>query len=186
MKKTILALAVLSFALPALAQEDDVAGDYASGVAGSPLDVPPGVYASTAKRLADFFGATKGARTLFSDQVKARMAAGPVLLVDVRPKADYDAGHVPGAISIPLDVLFQPDNLASLPTDGATTIVLICATGHTESMALGGLAALGYQPYALRFGSMGWRAKTSMKVGTSYQANQVIYGAGESMQKTLP
>ncbi len=185
MKKTILALALLSFALPALAQEDDVAGDYASSVAGSPLDVPPGVYASTAKRLADFFAATKGARTLFSDQLKAKIAAGPTLLIDVRPKADYDLGHVPDAINIPLDVLFQPDNLAALPTDG-TTIVLICATGHTESMALGGLVALGYQPYALRFGSMGWRASTAMKVGTTYQANQNIAGAGEPMVKTQP
>lgn len=185
MQKTILALAVLAFAVPTLAQEDDVAGDYAQVAAGSPLDVPPGVYASTAKRLADFFAATKGARTLFSNQVKAKIAAGPTLLIDVRPKADYDAGHVPGAISMPLDVLFHPDNLASLPTDG-TTIVLICATGHTESMALGGLVALGYQPYALRFGSMGWRAETSVQVGNSYQAKQVVYGAGEPMEKTQP
>ncbi len=185
MKKTILALAVLAFALPTLAQEDDIAGDYAQVAAGSPLSVPPGVYASTAKRLADFFAATKGARTLFSDQVKAKIAAGPTLLIDVRPKADYDAGHVPGAVNIPLDALFQPDNLASLPTDG-TTIVLICATGHTESMALGGLVALGYQPYALRFGSMGWRANTPMKVGATYQSNQNILGAGEPMEKTQP
>ena len=68
MKKIILALAVLAFALPALAQEEDVAGDYASSIAGGPLDVPPGVYASTAKRVADFFGATKGARTIFAER----------------------------------------------------------------------------------------------------------------------
>ncbi|MBX9777644.1 MAG: sulfurtransferase [Xanthobacteraceae bacterium] len=32
-----------------------------------------------------------------------------VRLVDVRPKADYDAGHLPGAVSIPADAVNDPD-----------------------------------------------------------------------------
>ena len=184
MKKLIVALAVLAAASPAFAQVDEGAGDYASNVdRGNPLDVAPGVYASTAKRLADFFGATRGARTIFADDLRARIAAGvPQLIVDVRPAADYAKAHVPGAVNLPLDVLFQPDNLNLLPTDG-TPVVLVCATGHTESMALGGLVALGYNPYVLRFAMMGWNASTAMKIYSNGQVPQTIFGLGGEVAK---
>jgi rhodanese-related sulfurtransferase len=178
MKKLVLALAVLASAVPALAQDEGV-GEVASQLArGNPLQAPPGVYAVTAQRLAQFFGRTAGARTVFADVVATDMAAGkPMVLVDVRPAASYAAGHVPGAISLPLDVLFQPESLAQLPTDG-TPIVLICATGHTESMSLGGLVALGYEPYVLRFGVMGWNLASPTKIYSNGQTPQTVYGLG--------
>ena len=94
--------------------------------------------------------------------------------MDTRPALDFKSGHVPGAVNIPLAVLFQPENLAKLPTDG-TPIVLICHTGHTASMALGGLVALGYNPFVLRFAMMGWKAQTEQKIWTS-SMTQTIYG----------
>lgn len=36
-------------------------------------------------------------------QAKPMLATGQVLLVDARPKADYDAGHIPGALWLPAD-----------------------------------------------------------------------------------
>jgi rhodanese-related sulfurtransferase len=44
-----------------------------------------------------------------------RAAAGEVVVIDVRPVAEYAAGHIPGAISIPVDEL--PDRLAEIPPD---------------------------------------------------------------------
>jgi rhodanese-related sulfurtransferase len=39
------------------------------------------------------------------DDLQARMARDKVLLLDVRPEAEFQAGHLPGAVSIPLDQL---------------------------------------------------------------------------------
>lgn len=44
-----------------------------------------------------------------------RVNAGQVTVVDVRPREEYAAGHIPAAVSIPLDEL--ADRLADLPPD---------------------------------------------------------------------
>jgi rhodanese-related sulfurtransferase/predicted transcriptional regulator len=51
-----------------------------------------------------------------------RLAAGDVVLVDVRPNEEYAAGHIEGARSIPLEELEQ--RLAELPEDAE--IVAYC------------------------------------------------------------
>lgn len=183
MKKLSLLLAFAAFALPAVAQQEG-AGEYAATqvAAGPPLGVPPGIYADTAARLNGFFAATAGERTIYAAALKAQIDRGVrLMMVDVRPAAAYASGHVAGAISIPLTVLFRPENLGQLPADG-TPIVLICSTGHTASMALGGLVALGYNPYVLRFSMMGWRAQTQMKFYSVDQVPQTVYGLGGPME----
>lgn len=184
LKKLVAVFALVAFALPAPAlAEEQCAGEYASQIAhGNPMNIPPGIYAHTARRLADFFAATNGARTIYAQDLKTRIDQGvPQLIVDTRAPADFVKGHVPGAINIPLAGLFQPENLALLPTDG-TPIVLVCYTGHTASMALGGLVALGYNPFALRFAMMGWNASSAQKIWTSTQS-QTIYGLGGPLEK---
>ena len=49
------------------------------------------------------------------DELRARMRRGDVVLVDVRSAEEFDAGHIEGARSIPLDELEQ--RLAELPAD---------------------------------------------------------------------
>lgn len=44
-----------------------------------------------------------------------RAQAGEVVVLDVRPVPEYAAGHIPGAVSIPIDEL--PARLAELPAD---------------------------------------------------------------------
>lgn len=44
-----------------------------------------------------------------------RAEAGEVVVLDVRPVAEYTAGHIPGAVSIPIDQLAE--RLAELPAD---------------------------------------------------------------------
>lgn len=176
MRKLLVVLAALAVAAPVIAQEG--AGDHAASVAaGNPLDVPPGIYANTAERLDEFFAATNGARSVFATDLMSRIDAGAdQLILDIRPAADYAAAHIPGAISIPLGVLFRSENLAQLPTDG-TPIILVCHTGHTASMALGGLVALGYNAYVLRFSMMAWNGSSNQKIFSPSQT-QTIYGLG--------
>jgi rhodanese-related sulfurtransferase len=49
------------------------------------------------------------------DELSRRVDAGEVVVLDVRPPAEYAAGHIPGALNIPLDRL--ADRLADLPAD---------------------------------------------------------------------
>ena len=49
------------------------------------------------------------------DELLARLGRGEVVLIDVRPVEEYEAGHIEGALSIPYDEL--RGRLAELPTD---------------------------------------------------------------------
>ncbi|RKP53154.1 ArsR family transcriptional regulator [Cohnella endophytica] len=49
------------------------------------------------------------------EKLEERMGKGEVLLIDVRPEEEYEAGHIPGAISIPIEELEK--QLASLPVN---------------------------------------------------------------------
>jgi rhodanese-related sulfurtransferase/DNA-binding transcriptional ArsR family regulator len=48
-------------------------------------------------------------------QLHQQLDQHDVLLLDARPRLEYDAGHLPAAISIPIDEL--PERLDELPTD---------------------------------------------------------------------
>jgi rhodanese-related sulfurtransferase len=144
------------------------------------LDIPPGIFKHIAANAGEFFGAPTlgGARTIYADALAARLDSGEKLFIlDVRDAASYAAKHIPGAVNIPLAVLFQPENLAKIPTDG-TPVVAVCVTGHTASMAMSGLGILGYNAYVLRFGMMGWNASTAMKIWSSGETPQTIIGLG--------
>jgi len=49
------------------------------------------------------------------EELRSRLRKGEVVLVDVRPREEYEAGHIQGARSIPIDEL--DDRLAELPAD---------------------------------------------------------------------
>lgn len=49
------------------------------------------------------------------DELALRIAGGEVVVVDVRPAAEYAAGHIAGARSIPIDEFAA--NVKALPAD---------------------------------------------------------------------
>jgi rhodanese-related sulfurtransferase len=49
------------------------------------------------------------------DELRVRLRKGDIVLIDVRPREEYAAGHIRGARSIPIDEL--EDRLAELPDD---------------------------------------------------------------------
>lgn len=49
------------------------------------------------------------------EELLRRARAGDVVVLDVRPVEEYDAGHIPGAISVPVESL--ADRFAELPAD---------------------------------------------------------------------
>ena len=59
------------------------------------------------------------------DDVKAGLAAGTIILIDVREPHEFAAGHIPGAVLMPLS-RFDPH---ALPDGGGKRLVLACAAG---------------------------------------------------------
>ncbi|MCP3775074.1 metalloregulator ArsR/SmtB family transcription factor [Paenibacillus sp. MZ04-78.2] len=53
--------------------------------------------------------------TLSLDEVMDKLEAGTIILLDVRPTGDFVAGHMPGAISIPIDEI--DEYIQNLPRD---------------------------------------------------------------------
>jgi rhodanese-related sulfurtransferase/DNA-binding HxlR family transcriptional regulator len=64
--------------------------------------------------LADaYLGARDHVEEITADELADRLARGRAVVIDVRPPLEYDAGHIPGARSIPIDEL--DDALDALP-----------------------------------------------------------------------
>ena len=62
-----------------------------------------------------YLGNRDGLEKIGRDELARRLAVGDVILIDVRPAAEYEAGHIAGARSIPTDN-FQ-ERLNDLPDD---------------------------------------------------------------------
>lgn len=63
------------------------------------------------------------------------------MLLDVRTKEEYQAGHIPGSVNIPLQVL--ESRLASIPKNKA--VITCCASGMRSESAKSLLKARGYE-----------------------------------------
>lgn len=53
----------------------------------------------------DYFEARDAFEPVRMEDLVARARSGEVVVLDVRPSLEYEAGHIPGAVSIPLDEL---------------------------------------------------------------------------------
>lgn len=68
---------------------------------------------------ADYLGDRRKLRTITRDELRARLRDGDVVVLDVRPEAEYTAAHIRGAISIPITDL--KSRLDDIP-DGADVV----------------------------------------------------------------
>jgi uncharacterized membrane protein YdjX (TVP38/TMEM64 family) len=95
------------------------------------------------------------------ESLKQQLDAGDdVLLLDVRPAADFtgEQGHIAGARSLPLEAL--PAQLAELEDDKQRPIRLVCRTDRRSAQAARLLAEAGYTDVRVIQGGMtAWRAK---------------------------
>jgi len=97
--------------------------------------------------------------TIGRQDMLERLASGDIVLVDVRPEAEYAAGHIEGAQSIPLDDLER--RLAELPPDAEVVAYCrgpFCAYAHE---AVRQLHAAGRRARRLEEGWPEWRLSSS-------------------------
>src|SRR2546421_1059491 len=90
------------------------------------------------------------------DELVARMRSGDVVLVDVRPSEEFEAGHIEGARSIPLEEL--EGRLAELPAEREGVAYCrgpLCAFAHEAGRQM---RSRGLTARRLEYGWPEWRA----------------------------
>ena len=92
-----------------------------------------------------------------NEELVRRVRTGGITLIDVRPREEYVAGHIPGAISVPLADLKK--RLRDLPT--GRDVVAYCR-GPYCVMALDAVELLrrrGFRAHRMEDGVAEWRAR---------------------------
>ncbi len=116
------------------------------------------------KRLAEierithrFLDGSEGLEAVDRQELIERVHRGSVTVIDVRPVEEFRAGHIPGAISVPLDELEA--RLAEFPR--SREIVAYCRGPYCvlAIQAVEALHAKGYRAVRLEDGVSDWRAK---------------------------
>jgi len=103
----------------------------------------------------DFFMARDALEPLSRTELLQRAAEGKVVVLDVRPRDEFAAGHIPGALSVPLAEL--DGVLARLPR--RAQIVAYCRGPYCvlAPQAVERLRARGYKARRLADGMPEWR-----------------------------
>jgi rhodanese-related sulfurtransferase len=90
------------------------------------------------------------------DELLERGRAGELIVVDVRPEREFRAGHIPGAVSIPVDELEA--RLHVLPVDQEIVAYSRGPYCSFSDRAVALLAANGYHARRCALGFPDWRA----------------------------
>lgn len=108
------------------------------------------------ERLANaYLGDRSGLEAITRQELLARLALGDVVVLDVRPDAEYRAGHIPGARSVPPGEMRR--SLAALPKD--TDVVAYCRGPYCvyADDAVRELDRRGYRARRLEDGYPEWK-----------------------------
>ncbi len=85
----------------------------------------------------------------------ARLIADPqVQLVDVRTAEEFDAGHIPGAVNINVQLTTFAEDIAVL--DPERPVAVYCRSGVRSVKASEILASKGFKVYNLKDGFLSW------------------------------
>ena len=66
-----------------------------------------------------------------------------ILILDVREQSEYNEGHIPGAVLLPVGTISE-DTAAAVIEYKDTTAMVYCRSGNRSKTAAGLLAELGY------------------------------------------
>jgi rhodanese-related sulfurtransferase len=143
-----------------------LAGESVCGLFFSMRDLAAERYADVEMIVRDYFQARDELEPITREELMARADDGGVVVLDVRPREEYDSGHIPGAISVPLGEL--EGRLDALPR--SAEIVAYCRGPYCvlAPQALTLLRRKGYRARRLQDGLPEWRrAGLPVETGTT-------------------
>ncbi len=103
-------------------------------------------------------------------QIQPGQLTDDALILDVREQDEWDLGHAPGAVHIPLGDI--PARLADLPS-GDGPLAVTCRSGGRSSRAVAWLQQQGFEVANLDGGMMAWQAQGKLLVGRGDAPPQV-------------
>jgi rhodanese-related sulfurtransferase len=106
--------------------------------------------------LNEISGLFRGYKALQPAGLTALVNRDNALVVDLRPSADFEKGHIPGARNVQMSQ-FDPEN-KQLAAARALPVVLVCKAGQTAGAAAKRLKQAGFeQVYVLEGGIQAWQ-----------------------------
>ena len=78
-----------------------------------------------------------------AEEAYEMMASQEVVVVDVRTREEYDGGHIPGAVLLPVGTIDETAAAEVIP-DKDSTVLVYCRSGNRSKTASSKLAELGY------------------------------------------
>ena len=125
-------------------------------------------YAEVDRIVQDYFNARDGLEPVSRDELLRMAGDGDVVVLDVRPAEEYEAGHIAGAVSVPLDDLQA--RVASFP-EGAF-VVAYCRGPYCVLVpqALEVLRREGFEARRLEDGFPEWR-QAGLPVAVGQESN---------------
>jgi rhodanese-related sulfurtransferase len=98
----------------------------------------------------------RGFKALRPAELTALVNRENALVVDLRPSADFEKGHIPGSKNVQMSQ-FDPEN-KQLTAARALPVVLVCKSGQTAGAAAGRLHKAGFERvYVLDGGIGAWQ-----------------------------
>ena len=82
-------------------------------------------------------------RQISQEEAKEMMDTQDVVVLDVREQSEYDEGHIPGAVLLPVGSIDGETAAAVIPEKDSTVLVY-CRSGNRSKTAAAALAELGY------------------------------------------
>ena len=77
------------------------------------------------------------------EEAKEMMDTQEVIILDVREQDEYDSGHIPGAVLLPVGTI-EEETAAEVIPEKDSTVLVYCRSGNRSKTASSALAELGY------------------------------------------
>lgn len=97
-----------------------------------------------------------GVKTVTVDELANKLAHDKPVLIDVREPYEFAAGHVEGAVNVPLSQLAEKMSTF----DPRAETYVICQSGHRSAAGVRLLGRAGFEhAYSVKRGTSAWRGQ---------------------------
>ena len=86
---------------------------------------------------------TASYRQISQEEAKEIMDTQEVIILDVREQDEYDSGHIPDAVLLPVGTIDE-DTAAAVIPEKDSTVLVYCRSGNRSKTASSALVELGY------------------------------------------